>query len=98
MPFLPSRITTFDRGSIMANRKLAYLGFLVMALASSPGFASSDGFLTLNNEAGSEFIGNPGTLPREEVKVDQASHRKESRLTEASPAPLESSVRAGFAP
>lgn len=82
----------------MANRTLARLSVLTVALASPLSFAGSDGFRTLNNEAGSEFVGNSGMLPREEVKLDQATHRNDSRLTEASHAPADSAVRAGFAP
>ncbi|MBW8831128.1 MAG: hypothetical protein JF606_17225 [Burkholderiales bacterium] len=81
----------------MANRTLTCLSFLTVALASPLSFAEGDGFRNLNNEAGTEFIGNSGMLSREEVKLDRAAHRSDSRVSEASPAPLDSSVRAGFA-
>lgn len=80
----------------MANRTLPFLGVLTLALASPLSFADGDGFRSLNGEAGSEFIGNSGMLPREEVKRDQATHRNDPRLTEASPALLDSPVHAGF--
>ena len=81
----------------MANRTLGWLSFLTVALATPLSFAGGDGFRSLNNEAGSQFVGNAGMSAREDVKNEQAAPRNDSRLTEASPAPLDSSVRAGFA-
>jgi len=80
----------------MANRTLTCLSFLTVALASPLSFANGDGFRNLNNEAGSEFIGNHGTLSREEVKGDRAVQRNESLPSDVSSAPFDS-PRAGFA-
>ena len=83
----------------MANRTLAVLSFLTAALASPLTFADNDGFRALNNEAGSQFVGQTGsTMTRDDVKRGLQPLRRDGswRLTEASVVPMASTPRAGF--
>lgn len=85
----------------MSYRQLAYLSVVTVAFATSPAaIASGDGFRTLNGEAGVEFIGTAGTMTREAVQRDlRAAQRDGSwQITEASPSPGPSTLRAAFAP
>lgn len=84
----------------MSYRRFAGLGLVTVAFASSPvAMASGDGFRALNGEAGVEFVGTAGSMSREAVRRDlQASQRDGSwQVTEASPSPTPSTLRAGFA-
>ena len=46
----------------MSNRSFASFGFAALALASAaPAIASGDGFITLTNEAGLDFVGVTGS-------------------------------------
>lgn len=85
----------------MSYRQTATLGLATLALVSSPvAMASGDGFRAFNGEAGFEYVGTTGSMSRDAVRQDlRASQRSGSWLmTEASPAPMPSALRAGFAP
>jgi len=93
--------TTIEQpGSLtMAYRLMFYLGVAALACGASPmALAEGDGFRAVDNEAGTEFVGTLGSMSREEVRQDleDARHDGWQRLTEASPSPAPSVLRAGF--
>jgi hypothetical protein len=87
------------RSLTMSYRLFVSMGVAALACAASPiAMAAGDGFRALDNEAGTEFVGTVGNMSREEVKHELEEARRDGwqRLTEASPSPTPSALRAGF--
>ncbi|RQP21790.1 DUF4148 domain-containing protein [Piscinibacter terrae] len=83
----------------MSNR-IPLLSIICAAtgLASPLVFADQDGFRTLRNDAGAEFVGQSSTLTREQVKAELEAARRDGslRLIQRSASLPDNAPRAGF--
>lgn len=64
----------------MSTRKLLSIIAASTAIASPLAFASQDGWITTNDEAGSRFVGTSSTLTREQVKRELEIAQREGNL------------------
>lgn len=66
--------------------------------ASPLAFADQDGFRTLRNDAGTEFVGQRSTVTRDQVKAELEAARRDGslRLIQRSASLPDSIPRAGF--